>query len=131
MLMTKEATAGDPHASGWAISVLQDAQDAMPKIAEAPRGAQQQNRRVSKGLNLADCDLIVRCAVQYPEQRPPPAWPLQIPRPTSRVSLPDPDAYLSWTVTDARTAPDLPTCPPNFTRLGCVTTPSFMFTEKL
>src|SRR6266508_1039187 len=34
-------------------------------------------------------------------------------------------------VTEARTAPDLPTCPLNFTRLGCVTTPSFMFTEKL
>ena len=49
----------------------------------------------------------------------------------SRVSLPEPDAYLSWTVTDARTAPDLPTDPLNFTRLGCVTTPSFMFTEKL
>ena len=50
---------------------------------------------------------------------------------TERVSLPDPDAYLSWTVTDARTAPDLQTYPLNFTRLGCVTTPSLMFTEKL
>jgi hypothetical protein len=52
----------------------------------------------------ADPDLAsypFRCAVQYPEQRPPAAWPLQIPRPTLRVSLPDPDAYLSWTVTDA------------------------------
>ena len=74
---------------------------------------------------------IVRCAVQYPEQRSPPARPVQFPRPESPVSLPEPDADLSCTVTEARTAPDLATCPVNLTRLGCVTTPSFMFTEKL
>jgi hypothetical protein len=51
----------------------------------------------------------LRCAVQYPEQRSPPARPLQFPRPESPVSLPEPDAYLSCTVTDARTAPDLAT----------------------
>ena len=36
----------------------------------------------------------------------------------SRVSLPEPDAYLSWTVTDARTAPDLPTYPLELHQIG-------------
>jgi hypothetical protein len=51
----------------------------------------------------------LRCAVQYPEQRSPLARPVQFPRPESPVSLPEPDAYLSCTVTEARTAPDFAT----------------------
>jgi hypothetical protein len=73
----------------------------------------------------------LRCAVQYPEQRSPPARPVQFPRPESPVSLPEPDAYLSCTVTDARTVPDLATWPLNFTRLGWLTIPPVTFTVKL
>ena len=80
-----------------------------------------QDRFVSSAV-ATETNPVSAKSTQHVDGTPPPA---------SRVSLPEPDAYLSWTVTDARTAPDLPTCPPNFTRLGCVTTPSFMFTEKL
>jgi len=52
-------------------------------------------------------------------------------RPEVLESLPEPAAYLSWTVTEARTAPDLRTYPLNFTRLGCVTTPLETLTVKL
>jgi hypothetical protein len=62
-----------------------------------PIASPASNSTFSRGCHLrlpGNCVLVVRCAVQYPEQRLPPAWPLHVPRPT-RVSLPDPDAYLS------------------------------------
>ena len=73
----------------------------------------------------------LRCAVQYPEQRSPPARPVQFPRPESPVSLPEPDACFSCTVTEARTAPDLATWPLNFIRLGWLTIPSATLTVKV
>jgi hypothetical protein len=50
-----------------------------------------------------------RCAVQYPEHRSIPEWPLQVPWPELAESLPAPEAYLSWTVTKARTEPEFAT----------------------
>src|SRR5216683_243987 len=70
------------------------------------------------------------CAVQYPVHRAFPARPLQVPRPTAPESLPEPDAYFSPTVTEARTAPDFATYPLNFKRLGCVMIPFEILTTK-
>src|ERR1700681_1394239 len=72
-----------------------------------------------------------RWAVQYPEQRAPPEWPLHVPRPELRESRPEPDAYLSGTATEAWTTPVPATWPLNLTRLGCVMASSVMLTEKL
>src|ERR1700731_1198372 len=70
------------------------------------------------------------CAVQYPEHLADPEYPLQIPRPLPRDRRPDPDADLSCTTTDARTAPFEATFPRNLTRLGWVILPFEMFTSK-
>ena len=84
----------------------------------------------SRVVTLVIAPYWLRWAVQYPEQRSAPMCPLHVPRPEFLVSLPEPDAYLSCTVTDARTAPVFPTYPWNFTRLGWLTIPSVTLTEN-
>ena len=71
------------------------------------------------------------CAVQYPEQPAVPERPFHVPWPAVFVSLPDPAAYLSCTVTDACTRPFAPTLPVNLTRLGWLTIPLAILTSKL
>src|SRR5579883_1101195 len=79
-------------------------------IGAAERGSQRRvnSAQPSPGSRrpLRRSAYWLRWAVQYPEQRPPAARTLQLPRPELPVSFPVPDANLSWTVTDARTAPE-------------------------
>jgi hypothetical protein len=80
----------------------------------------------------SDCvfDIYPFCAVQFPKQFADPERPLQVPRPLAGDRRPDPEADLSCTTTDARTAPLEATFPRNLTRLGSVIFPSEMFTSK-
>jgi hypothetical protein len=80
----------------------------------------------------SDCafDVYPFCAVQFPEQLADPERPLQVPRPLPGDRRPEPEADLSCTTTDARTAPLEATFPLNLTRLGSVMFPFEMFTSK-
>ncbi len=75
-------------------------------------------------------DVYPFCAVQFPAQFADPECPRQVPRPLAGERRPDPEADLSCTTTDARTAPLEATFPRNLTRLGSVIFPSEMFTSK-
>jgi hypothetical protein len=70
-------------------------------------------------------------AVQWPEDLAEPECPFQVPPPFPGDSRPDPDANLSCTVTEARTAPFGATLPRNLTRFGWVIAPSEIFASKL
>jgi len=71
------------------------------------------------------------CATHVPAHRVSPERPLQTPRPDIPDSLPDPDAYLCPTLTEATIAPDGATRPLNVRILGWVMFPLTTSTMKL